>query len=206
MRCQKLDPDMHAFTWYHQLDRCKPNNIAWAEGVLSYDFVEGVHPNKWTRVWEEADFALWSGEPKLEVNRDEYIDYCKSRCSLDLSNTYWTIYKHYLTKVRVCHGDFTFANIIKTHLGHVFIDPGHARGLPCRELDEAKMLQSLDGFDEVYRQWAPHHLYPKFPTRPIHWALLATHYARLMHHVKHQPSLDFASQRIIELERMLCAT
>lgn len=177
-----------------------PSNIKVHIDCYSYDFVEGKHPTDWRKVMRQAELLWgWQGCTPLEIDVGAYIRYCEERWVPEACLR--EIRKAKLTPVAMCHGDMTFANAIETRDGDIiFIDPGEHRGLPCRELDEAKILQSLDGFDVVYRGWAQPMAYPKFPTRRIHWALLATHYARLLRHVKHEPSLAFARQRIEEIE------
>lgn len=111
---------------------------------------------------------------------------------------------HELHTVEMTHGDASFSNVIMSYDGSraTLIDPGRNRGLCCRELDEAKMLQSYDGFEEVYRRILRPTDDPPFEVRRVHWLLLVTHYIRLLRHVPCRLSLEYANRRIHEILSM----
>jgi hypothetical protein len=183
-------------------ERYVPPNIAWKNDLLTYDYVDGVAPVDWRTVHEAAQIAIWAGEPKLGINCRAYewhvLDVTPDIWKHDVNN----ILKSRLgglTSVRACHGDLTLYNCVQQGKDIYFLDPSPARGLPCVELDESKMLQSLDGFGVVFRGLPQPLAWPKMRTRPVHWALLLTHYIRLLKHVKHKGALGFANQRIREL-------
>lgn len=201
MRIIKSDSDRHQASWYAQAPAgLIPSGLELTGTLLSYDFVQGQHPTDWQAVHRAASGFWAMPGPTLPIDPERYIDYC---CA-DHPVLAREIRVAVLTPVALCHGDMTLANVIQDRTGRLtFIDPGYDRGLPCVELDEAKLLQSLDGFDVVYRGWQQPQAWPKMPTRRIHWALLATHYLRLLKHVEHRPSRDFAQQRIKEICELL---
>jgi hypothetical protein len=206
--------DRH-YRWYMSVpSRVRPEQV-YPQGDynLIYSFIDGQHPIHWSPVWRAASFYLWgdladAADRVTGEQRINYVNYC---CGVEaqlfnrvkLRRAYDVIYESHLTPVKICHGDLTFANCIHTEQGIVFIDPGCARGLPCREIDEAKLMQSLDGFDELYRNHQPPSLATPFPARPVHKALLATHYLRLLRHIKKESCVRLALQRIDQIERNL---
>jgi len=211
MRVSKYGDDARRqCEWLQQLPgRNRPSGIAISQAGCSYNFVEGRPPTSWAIVRASAYNAIWKQSgPMLDRDRPAYLDYSRQAMRDTMDQGYHPqieralsyILVDYLHPVAACHGDLTFANCIQTRDDTiVFIDPGHHRGLPCEELDTAKILQSLDGFGVVYRGWAQPQAFPKMPTRRIHWVLLMTHYLRLLRHVTHEPSLKFARRRIVEI-------
>ena len=120
---------------------------------LSYRWVDGRQavPSDWTLVRKTAARELWNGQ-SADFHRRTYWDYvCRLATKLNVSVppfVQWAVCDGPLTAVRVCHGDLTLANVVINSRGApVFIDPGDPRGLPCAELDEAKLLQSALGFE-----------------------------------------------------------
>lgn len=214
MRVTKTDPGGHAYKWFQSLPSLnRPMNCELVNNeLLSYDFIEGTHPRNWQYLHEVAAQVIWGVHPPmcdtLEIDRTRYCAYMYN-CAAALKmrppeRAIHRIMTEPLTPVLKCHGDLTFANVILTREGnYVFIDPGDDRGLPCRELDESKIMQSLDGFDVIYRNWEDPSGYPRFPARRVHWALLVTHYYRLLRHVSFEPALAFARDRINDIEEML---
>lgn len=195
----------HQFNWYDKAPKtCTPMHVAIREPVgISYDFVWGTTPTI-AEAWRAAH-QLWDADglsPPIDVGA--YIDYVND-ISEDVSALLDDVLSRrstILTRVSICHGDMTLQNCIRVKDASrrvVFIDPGHHRGLPCRELDEAKLMQSLEGFCTLYRglRFDPSPL-PFAPTR-VHYALLASHYARLLKHVQHEAAQAFAQRRIREI-------
>lgn len=192
-----LEETEHQLAVYAQVaSNFKPKGIQREPDGYSYEWVVGTHNRRWEDVWVLARAAFWSGVEKKLINRIDYVDYVMSLVEdaglvLDkIHNALRPILIDPLTPVRLCHGDCTFANVI----GGTFIDPGHDRGLPCRELDESKMMQSLDGFDEIFREWEPE-ASVIFPARRVHFALLLSHYVRMLRHVN-QKGQEYAYKRI----------
>lgn len=190
----------------------QPTRVSVGE-TLSYELVEGSYPRSVERVLEEARDAMWHTDGGyLPIDKDAYELYIRKL--IDKLDRTWIaeralacIRSSELTPVVQCHGDLTLSNCIHTYDDRiVFIDPGHHRGLPCRELDEAKILQSLDGFDMLrYGHPVPLHTTPEW-IRPVHWAILLTHYIRLIPHMKKRGREDlvkFALKRIDELDMLL---
>ena len=180
----------------------RPHGLYYSKNELSYDFIQDHSPIDWRQVYNIMTFA-WN-HPLINryrsIDRKGYYEYV---CERTHNNRVHRIMKHVydavFTPIKWCHGDLTFSNVV----GQKLIDPGHCRGLPCRELDISKMMQSVDGFGVVYRGEPQPIAYPRMPFRPIHHVLLLSHYVRLLHHVKHEPSLAFANQRIDELCNLL---
>ena len=170
----------------------RPSNITWENGIISYDYIDGAQSQCVATVWEHAKEALWEGKPQ-EIDRKAYIDYVKMRCE---NFPYIPMPDVELTPVRMTHGDLTMSNTIGNCK---FIDCGDSRGLECREIDEAKLLQSLDGFDVWKRNHLPAIGPAPFKIRKIHLWLLWTHYIRMW---RHQPN-PFAFKRIEELCNIL---
>lgn len=123
------------------------------------------------------------------------------------------------TPVASCHGDLTLENVVCRRkvaentgiemLDFVFIDPGHPRGLPCREMDEAKIMQSLEehsnrnvanGTFEPIQRGTFDWYNEKLASLP-HRVLLASHYLRLLRHAKKHPQwrVEHARKRLEEL-------
>lgn len=167
--------------------------------VIVYRKVLGVPAQDVDKVMHCA-FDLWQTTSSKNLllletcHKEEYIDYVK-RCKFnspmcipyhtgaqekDYKWIWDTIMEADLTPVAYCHGDMTLENCIDTGGdGIVFIDPGYPRGLNCREIDQAKLLQSLRGWHELKGYPKPISIYN---WRPIHFALYVTHLIRLLCH------------------------
>lgn len=182
----------------------RPQNITFKDGNLSYDYVDGSPSTSWSNVWLAAKLAMWNcnGDEKLlDMHPNKYADYCKEiayyeYCSTEFHDIirYIRNFENY-SPVRMCHGDLTLYNTI-CYLDDkiVFIDPGDCHELPCIEMDESKMMQSLDQFGTIFRNLPNVNALPLFNSKKIHWALLATHYLRMLKHIK-GPAKKFALQR-----------
>lgn len=185
-----------------------PANVQSDGSVVSYDFVEGSLPSSWDAPHAAAMKYLWDAPgPKLSIDVREYTHYVAGRAAhqnVDVRRTlnYIDTYTGF-TPVYTCHGDLTFENMVQTYKGDiVFIDPGHAHGLPCRELDRAKMMQSLEGWEVIAKGRPPLHLPDApYPFSKIHYALLITHYVRLLAHWPQDRIQRWARGRISLLER-----
>lgn len=199
---------------------CKPSNISFQDSCVAYDLVEGSYPRSIESVLEAAERAMWdlNEDEPLAISRILYNSYvCEiagrpGNCGIAYVNAaIGCIADHKLTPVHACHGDLTLSNCIHTWDDNIiFIDPGHHRGLPCRELDEAKILQSLDGFDMLRYGWPMLAMkptdHPRIVIKPVHYALLLTHYVRLIPHMHKRGRGElamFAIKRIKELDEWL---
>ena len=166
--------------------------------IIAYKSITGTPARDADKVLAAAN-VMWYSEPGLmplgNSHKSEYLMYCGIHLSDPIAGV---LYATALTPVSYCHGDMTLENCIDTGTRIVFIDPGWPRGLNCKELDEAKVLQSVDGWHELKG-------YPKpkctFEWRPVHWALLVTHYLRLLRHpeLHTEVQLAFARKRIEEI-------
>lgn len=187
----------------------KATGMKWENGDLSYDFIEGTHPTDGKEMHRFGESALWGGGPLCQqpIDRVGYVKYCANRVTghyelKPVLDALGFILDDELTPVADCHGDFTNQNVIRRRRDHrlVMIDPGHDRGLPCRELDESKMLQSVEGFCELHRG-TPRLCWQMSPSR-IQLVLLMTHYIRLLHHITDQRCVEFAVSRIKGISRL----
>lgn len=112
-----------------------------------------------------------------------------------------------LNFTKYIHGDLTVENIIKTEAGSlILIDPSPPRNLSCIELDESKLLQSiLTGWEAVKRLDKFVAIEPPFNIRPVHIALLLTHWIRLYAHPEmHTDSIIRAAGDTIEALTKFC--
>ena len=138
-----------------------------------YSFTTGYHPSKLGPVVSQALMNVWAeGWGKLDV--DEYLKYM-SFMPHNLSEFFKD-----LTPVLSVVGDCTFENIV---VGKrvVFIDPGYARGLYCKENDLAKTLQSARGWDARKRN-QPYTPASFDDYAPEIVAIYVTHLYRLLRH------------------------
>lgn len=154
----------------------------------SYNFVHGQHPTDWQAVMATA-IPFWNVGEKLPILVGEYQKHCIDVAKEVLSSTDYLEFSSLLhrginiedlTPVANCHGDLTFANCIQHGCNITFIDPGNDYGMPCQELDESKILQSVKGWDVVAYGAQQPIIYPFMRVRKIHWVLLATHLVRLL--------------------------
>lgn len=194
---------LHQSRWLHRHGQVKCKLLGPA--VLEYEWVEGQMCLDAKLIHDAAIFHIWESPGRcLVADPAAYIAYCRS---IHLDGECWddiydVIINAQYTPVTSCHGDMTMENAIETEEGNVvFIDPGHTRKLNCRETDEAKLLQSIDGWHKAKYYEDPKVMDPPFEVKPVHWALLATHYGRLLRHAsKHTPkSIRYARLRLEEL-------
>lgn len=162
-----------------------------------YEFVPGNHCTNWRLIWHTAAEWLWL-DAERPLDREGYVNYV---CDIydPGDGVLSPILNEPLTPVFNPHGDLTFENTVLYKNKVVFLDPGSCRGLPCRELDEAKLMQSCDGW-EIVDNGDPEPPRQILFTDRLHLALSLTHYIRLTRHEHPQHSLDFAWKRIKELK------
>ena len=178
---------------------------------FSYDWIDGQVLRDPNLAYSYAYAHMWTSNQEVQdINVDEYTSYCRVRaCGVgfepecDVANK--ILMRSHFTPVEYCHGDMTLVNCLITPARQVFfIDPGFCRGLPCVELDVSKLLQSWDGWDEVRHGLdAPKRM--KTPIEKVHWALLITHYIRILKNGSKHPasSCNFACERIREIARWI---
>lgn len=110
---------------------------------------------------------------------DTTLEYEERRQTQRFMNALCAQKQSAFTRVARCHGDLTMDNVLLDDDATtvIFIDPGNTRGLACQELDEAKLLQSAEG-------WHGYMLHDGLPfkVRYVHRLLLLTHYIRLYSH------------------------
>lgn len=183
----------------------RPHDMSLYDERLSYTYLPGAHAQDWRVVYNLAMRHVWKGV-STEVTTAEkiaYMDYCVEIAPNMYKDDLRRMLNMHLTaplnKPRhMVHGDLTLYNVIVGADRVQFFDPAPPR-LNCVEIDISKILQSLDGFGVVYRGEPQPMSYPRMPTSPVVWALLVTHYVRLLRHVKHDAALRFTHQRIQEL-------
>jgi hypothetical protein len=172
----------------------------------SYEFAPGIMPRDVERVWRAAQHNIWAAtSQRLDINRTAYVHYCQSKMHVPqwVGNA---IIEDLLTPVTHCHGDMTLSNAVQLSDGEIiFIDPGDPRGLPCRELDEAKLMQSTNGWEEVRWGADPTRGVLPFVIKPIHMVLLYTHLGRLLCHEHPQPALDWAKGAMESVDNIMGA-
>lgn len=149
------------------------------------------HCLNWREVIPAAVSALWEhGDRYLPISYTSYASYVLSRCPGWLATRWMRLYREHVvdkcTPVKNCHGDMTLSNVMIRKGDVVFIDPGKSHGLPCREIDEAKLLQSYRGW-----HWFIHKEEPigQMITLQRHRVLLLSHYIRILHHLDKHPPL-----------------
>lgn len=210
-RVRKYDRDGAAtMRFYNEVDpRHCPSVCVRVGKYVSYEFVVGDMPRDLVAVLQAAENAMWFGEttPISPSGRVFYSDYATKKATFvgiphDACRAIFDeLIDAELTPVRVCHGDMTAENVIvEASTGIVkFIDPGNARGLPCREIDEAKLMQSMDGWERAKGldpKWDLNACLQYFQPKRVHWILLASHYARLLMHQHSAACLIHASNRL----------
>lgn len=183
------------------------------EGDLAMERLDR-HPSSWSEVEYVAVSALWEhGDGDyLPMSLHRYQEHCvevtwQLRLSTRIANMICDALDTHcqpekLTPVKTCHGDLTLENVMYRGDVLVFIDPGYHRGLPCRELDRAKLLQSHDG----WHQAKTGHRVDTWPSMPHNAAvltLLMTHYLRILRHNHPLHCKCFAEQRMRELLEIL---
>jgi hypothetical protein len=165
--------------------------------AYEYEFIQGGAPTEQKqidRLYMLAERVLWNtgGQILANIDKWQYGNYVLEKAlQLELHRdqidtvvlALRLIVDSPLRRARMCHGDFTMENVIFSDDDPVLIDPGHPRGVPCKELDEAKMLQSLlCKWDIMNGSTAAYWLKPPFEPQPIHMAFLITHWIRLLNH------------------------
>jgi len=186
----------------------RPTNIKRiSECEFSYDFVNGPMCESIKDIWSAAKIAMWQGDTRniTMTERYEYVKYVFDLCDSFNSITQirqglLPILTDILTSVRCVHGDMTCCNTVSSQkLKHsVFIDPADCHGLKCQELDEAKLLQSYDGWEFIKYGHKLNYGELPFEVRPVHTALLLSHYIRMLRYQKDKV-YDFAIKRIREI-------
>lgn len=206
----------HARAWYARRSaECKPLGMIWDDDTCTYDFVQGSYPTDLAACHESLRRHVWdSSTPASVLNVGMFITHvlnAASRCDVqDMMNMAYKVcsktleYASHATPVHDVHGDATLENTVQTCSGIVFLDPGHDRGMPCRELDESKMMQSLLGYDHIKHQ---HPVWPKetktpFEVKPLHYALLCTHLIRLIPHQSAAGRDDVVAWAMEELKKI----
>lgn len=221
MTIKKLIESSYISSWFIAAPQhVLPRPIRFLGGVSDTDFIEMQYvngrPPRTFAEWHTAISPIWESElaesfADLESKRVDLSAYCRrvfenwQRWPLVVADavklTLAALHRETLTPVWMVHGDATFSNVMVEHSTGASrcFDPGYHRGLCVKEIDESKVLQSYDGFDELYRGLATPKL--DWEPRPVHWLLLVTHYARLLRHVQCKKSITFAQMRIVELSR-----
>lgn len=183
---------LDAQRYFYQRCAHVPKNIAFTKDSVSYDFVRGYECNNVWWMWNRCMNVLWQDTDR-DLRRADYVAYVD-----DLGagvEFYHCILDEALTPVKLVHGDLTTENVIVTPSNKLcFIDPGRPHGLPCRELDEAKILMSCVGWPNGSGREVP------FKVRKVHMALLQTHLIRALRYWTGE-QLVWLTQKIKEIEK-----
>jgi hypothetical protein len=163
-----------------------------------------VHPTSWRVVVRAAEMHVWGQHAlKRRMDTSEYMAYLYTKSS-DVDVIHRVLRSAKLTYVEDVHGDMTFENCLVVGDDVLFIDPGHARGMKCRELDEGKILQSVMGWEHI-RRGLPCPYDIGFPFSAATLAFFLSHMIRLIAHPeKHTPeAIDWARSMADWARRLL---
>ena len=202
-----------AYAFYQSIGSYAPPEVdRQGNYTLRNMFVPGCYPHLWLHDVLYALERIHSGDDEpLPLDMDEYIGNLHKRAGVAfrLQHTLKVLekYGHKAQPVfGTVHGDCTLGNVIRKRDGDlVFIDPANPRGMPCVELDQSKLMQSLDGW-EVIKYGLPQAVvcptdWPRLEPNPLHYAFLATHYWRMLpYQVGDEQATRFAEMRLRELE------
>ena len=179
----------------------RPHIYHVGEDGYSYLWAPGDPPSSQDDIdliYETAQQALWTQKHPRPICMDAYIVYLEWKCGYvpPIIKDILLTQERALTPVDICHGDLTLENVVMDQGRPIFIDAGASHGVECREMDEAKMLQSILTKWEYLKHsesrdwdWLRKAQTP-FGVRDVHLALLATHWMRLAAHPeKHSPHL-----------------
>lgn len=170
---------------------------------LVYERVPGGMCNRVADIWNVAISAVWSRGLPRPISHHARVHYYEYTCGLCSGLNKTAVYRALtpmlyapLTPVYFAHGDMTCCNAILTPDNKVvFIDPADCHGLECQEIDEAKLLQSYDGWERVKYGCKLDYGPLPFKVKPAHKALLLSHYVRMLRYQTDAPRA-FAVQRI----------
>lgn len=186
-------------------DEYKPKNITRkSKDSFVYEYVEGNICGNIALIWYTAQIALWKNGPPRPISLTARLNYYKYVCDLwdepseTIRKTLVPIITDPLTPISYAHGDMTCCNaILSTDDRIVFIDPADSHGLECREIDEAKLLQSRQGWEKIkYNKTLTYDDVP-FEIRGVHRALLLSHYVRML---RYQSALyEYVLEKIKDL-------
>lgn len=197
---------MYQSYWYGVFPDVSPkSHTAHRDGIV-YEWVEGVCPCPQNKIQELLSFChklLWSSD----TYRQEYPHHIKRyllHC-LDVAVQVkqlpvyeWVhdkLYTSHPTFTYYCHGDLTLENVVYCNNSFVFIDPGRHWGLCCQEIDETKVMQSIEEVHltrPVSMSLETLDLYYRWRESPLHMALLATHYLRMLRYTDKHPNWRIA--------------
>lgn len=170
---------------------------------LQMPFIDKGHPTMWTvhhtRLLHEH---VWNGPKRWEPHITNVSQYQAHMD--DVAPEFGDIWKRIpsleYTWVNRVHGDLTRENV----LGDVFIDPGRAWGLVCRELDESKMMQSYFGWETAKYGWKRMEGELPFEITDTHRILYMSHLCRLLKHPRHpRQAFRWAGSEILRMGEYL---
>lgn len=171
-----------------------------------YTYVEGHPPCTFAEVCavHRAAEHIWGSGSGVVPAIGDFLTYLERK--VPDARKVWIdrliAHRNKLRPAEQVQGDMTLENIVIRPNGQpVFIDPSPPRGLVARQVDEAKMLQSLlTEWEWHKREWklfstsvwrAP------FPVSPLHIVLLALHWIRLLRHLEKHPNRVFRAAPLV---------
>jgi hypothetical protein len=191
MSVRRKDPDRLRYRFFLRNKWCAPKTFYWEDGECHYSYEAGHAPSRTgIRVLDALD-KLW-GTSNREPDVVTYMQYMSDKMPDEHYRIVCASLRG-LTPVGQVYGDCTWENIVLTNDRVVFIDPGDPRGLFCKELDLAKLLQSERGWELVKK--GGEGVQAPWPADNV-VALYVTHLYRLLRHPHSEWSLLWAKKEI----------
>ena len=124
------------------------------DGLLRYSpALTGDHPNDWRVVYQLGLQYLWKEsdtQPRL-TSYMQYIEDIAPTAPWMWTSPMWKALQHNTTPVAMCHGNLILSNVV----GETFINPRPNHGMCVREMDEAGLLKSIMGWEQVLYGHSP---------------------------------------------------
>ena len=184
-----FDPDRLRYRFWERNKHFAPRSFHHEDSWTHYTYVPGFHPSKPGPRVMAALSCVWGKTELVSRSVREYRKYMDEFMDEPIV---WAALSD--TKLNWCQqvvGDCTLENIVMSPAGNVyFIDPGYPRGLVCTENDQAKLLQSVRGWEKAAQTDAP------FTASRAVVAIYITHLYRLLRHNHAPHKLEWAREEI----------
>lgn len=166
--------------------------------ALQTPWLDGEPPDMWGgHIYGLLQDHVWWGLKRWEphiTNVNQYVAHMHD-VAPEFGDIWNKIPTLQLTWVKRVHGDCTRENIVDD----IFIDPGRAWGLVCKENDEAKMMQSYYGWEEAKYGWKEMCGELPFEVTRAHEILYMSHLCRLLKHKHPRKAYRWAGQEILRM-------